>query len=188
MLSPGLRKFLTHHPEAIAALNAKYEEATQAREISILYEYVDVISPPRALHASIDLTHVVLIVKEGQQPLDELIEIFYELQNSERDEDFQIIFEEAASGSIERGLFPIILLREEFRAYPSTRHFVNSLNLSKRERLKSLACTRYMNCPDEFEAFRTYCWGTNYVENEGYKSYETNYDALRHGTNAINFR
>src|SRR5205809_7066972 len=82
MLSPKLRQFLQAHPPALAELTNSFDAAFTNRTIQIYYFYETDESMARAYHYYPKDLSVVIVLRENQEPSDELITLLFELINS----------------------------------------------------------------------------------------------------------
>lgn len=177
--SPGLRSFLTNHPEDFQALTNILSEAFTNRSVRFYYFYSDDVSAPRAEHFYPDYWEVLITVEANQQPVDEFFCVIFESLNSEGQERFAELASEAQSGTISKTNFVMGILKQEFAMAKRTRDLVKKLKFSKQEIAASYYYKEILETPDRFEDTLVDLKGTNTYRQNAIKSYEEKYDLLR---------
>jgi hypothetical protein len=180
-LSPKLRSFVAANPGAMNELNRVYCSTFRTNTVQLTYFYSEDHSKPRAFHFyphTADMADVVLCIRENQQPLDEFIDILFELLNSKNQSRFEALCEQAKAGSIQRRNFALAILRIEFESDLAVRKVLGEMRLTRKQKAESYYYDRIANCPSNFEESLTYRRKVS-PQRDMIREYETQYDALR---------
>jgi hypothetical protein len=178
--SPKLKSLLASNAARTALSNA-CNAAFSGRTVGLYYFYSDNDAVPRAYHYypnTIGQAAVVICVRENQEPWDELTSLVFELINSKSEKQFTELYERAKAGTVSRDEFGKAMLRLEFEAVKATRDLVRGFSLSPQEKQKSYYYTRFVDCPNDFDAFLSYTKKVS-PKRDPIKDYESQYDALR---------
>ena len=182
--SPGLRKFLTDHPEDFLTLTNIVLEAFSNRTARFFYFYNQDESVPRAEHFYPNEHEVWIHIQFDQQPVDEFFCVIFESLNSEGEKRFQELMKQAVAGSISRTNFALEITRQEFVAAKRTRDLLHKLEFTKKEISSSHYYKSFSGCPDSFDDYLAYLKRLN---STAIKEYETQYDLIRkQDTNSYN--
>jgi hypothetical protein len=179
--SPKLKSLLANNPPARVALSNACNTAFSGRTVGLYYFYSDNDAVPRAYHYypnTIGQSGVVICVRENQEPWDELISLLFELRNSKSEKQFGDILERARAGTVARDEFARAILRLEFEAVKATRDLVSSFSLTRKQKRESYYYSRFVDCPNDFDAFLSYTKKTS-PRRDPIKEYESQYDAIR---------
>ena len=180
-LSPKLKALLAKNPPARTALSNACATAFSGRSVGLYYFYCDNESVERAYHFypnTMNQPAVVICVRENQYPWDELFCLLFELSNSNAQQKFAEIYEQAKAGTMSREEFPKAVLRLEFEAIKGTRDLVRGLHLSRSEKRKSHYYKLFLDCPNDFDGFLSYTKKTS-KDRDPVKDYLNQYDTLR---------
>jgi hypothetical protein len=183
MFSPKVREFIEHHDEVNRPLTDIFTNmswrATSIRNIRVYYFYTEDVAAAPAYYYMDGRDHLVIAVSESQKPVDELIEIVFEMIDSEREHKWQEIWQQATQGRIGRKDFADAMVKEEFAAYPKTRAFVNRLRLNKQEMAESVYFQHFAEAPEDLGAFMSYMKEASSKGRDAFKEFEAKYDALQ---------
>jgi len=174
-LSPKLKQFLANHPAASKSLSNALSEAFGNRKLVFYYFYSDDESVARAAHYYPNPTQVTIIVQENQLPCDECFCLLFEILNSEGEPRFQQLVEMAKMGTISRVDYAKEVLKQEFIAGKKTRDLILKFGLSQKEIAESYFYNRYLQSPDDFDAFLSYRLKVS-PNRDPIKDYERYYD------------
>jgi len=178
MLSPKVRELIEQHIEVKQLLTDISLEATTNRSLVVYSFYSDDPAAAMAYHFSPDAKTIVIAVSENLQPVDQLIQLVFEMINSERDDKIQAICEQATLGRLGRQDFAVAVVKEEFAAYPKLLAFLSRLRLSKQEMEECVSYEQFVDAPQDFEAFVSYEKTGSLKGRDIFKEYEAKYDAL----------
>jgi hypothetical protein len=103
VLSPKVREFISRHGEVNQILvDVFMDQPPPNHDMRLYYFYTEDVAAAPAYYYWMGSNHVVIAVSESQKPVDEFIEIIFEMINSERDQKWQQLSQEAAHGRIGR--------------------------------------------------------------------------------------
>jgi hypothetical protein len=179
MLSPKVREFIGHHVEADQLLADVLREIAPNFFMKVCYFYTEDGTASPAYHFPVTPPEVVIAVCEDEKPVDELIELVFEIVSLERDAKMQPICQLAAIGRIEREEFVAAMIKEEFGAYLKTWTFLNRLRLTKEEMAESVYFRHFAEAPQDLGAFMSYMRAASLKGRDVFKEFEVMYDALR---------
>ncbi len=180
-VSPKLKKFLSDNPQVANLFTNAVSSASSNRTIQIFYFYSDNESEARSFHFypnAAGLPEVMLCVRENQTPLDEFITVFFEIQNSKRENYFQNLEQEAYYGTISREQFAKEVLQNEFQATTNVRSTLLSLKLQTNDIVNSDYYQSFKECPTNFEGFLKFSKEAS-PDRDVMKEYESKYDSFR---------
>ncbi len=176
-VSPKLKQFLVDHSAASNALVAAISESFSNRTVYLYYFYSDDETRPRALHYYPDDSAVGIMIRENQEPCDEYICLVYEVLNSQGENRFKALFEQARSGAVSKEIFVRGVLHQEFQAVTRVRGLLDGFKLNTKEKSSSYYFKKFSDCPDDFEQFLIY--KPKGSARDRVKEYERQYDALK---------
>jgi hypothetical protein len=174
--SPGLRKFLTTHPEDFRTLTNIAYEAFTNRTVRFYYFYTQNESVPWADHFYPNDNEVWMHIKADQPPADEFLLIIFESLNSKGEKRFEELWSQARSGNISKTNFALEITRQEFVATKRTRDLLGELKFSKKEISSSHYYKNFSGCPDSFDDYLAYL---KELKSTAIKNYEAQYDLIR---------
>ena len=177
MASPKLKQFIANHPAAAQTLSGALSEAFSNRTVQVHYFYSDDESVPRASHSYPEETLVRIIIRENQEPCDEYICLLFEILNSQGEKRFREIIKEARSKTLSKPGFAREIMRQEFQAVKKVRGLVDRLQLGRSEKEASYFFKKFVECPDDFDAFLSYKRRVS-PNRDQTKEYEKAYDSL----------
>src|SRR5262249_55874707 len=148
------------------------------RTIQIYYFYTEDASVPRASHICADEALLRISIRENQQASDECICLMFEILNSEGDDRFKKLSEQAMKGTKSKSYFVKEVMRQEFYAVKKTQALLGHFGLSKSEISESYYYNRFIQSPDDFEEYLSYKKEVS-PDRDQEKEYGQLYDSLR---------
>jgi hypothetical protein len=177
-LSPKVREFIGRHEEVNQLLtDVIADQANPHHSLRLYYFYTEDLASAPAYYYWMGPNQLGIAVGENQKPVDELIEIIFELIASERDHRWLEIWRETALGRVGRRDFAFAMIQEEFPAYPKTRAFLNRLRLSDQEMAESIYFQHFAQAPQDLGGFMSHMQEASMKGRDLFKEFETTYDA-----------
>lgn len=157
-LSPQLRQFLRDHVAASNYLTGILDVQTSVRSLGI--EYTNDLRGTTACHVSPKPDLSVIWICKDQQPIDEYLDVVFELFNSSHEEKFRKVEDEARAKRISRRNFVKQIVKIEYESHAKLKSDLPLLKFSAKDIAASSNYEYgFVNGPGNFEDF--FSWVKN---------------------------
>lgn len=152
-LSTKLRSFLATNVAASNALNEVVTTQQAVGTATVWYFYTTDKTRPTAAHYPLGATSVSIVINADQTPMDEYVDLLFELINVRHADQFREVLAKAADSKIPKSEFPREILKIEFEAMQKTKELVRKLKFSPKDVEASDELKHLFKSADTFDAF-----------------------------------